>query len=160
MDFNLAWSLGFGIVVSTIVFSGTVSAIFSRTNDQKKVAATAGKPDISAFLRGKVVQVCGKDANLVRLTLLRSKESKLFQHVELQQIDKLGQPVGKPVLREGDFEDLIDEMAGILEGSVAHGFTPEYPDPSKAPREPQALRKLRYLPTPLALKALPPPTMH
>ncbi len=119
-----------------------------------------GFTDLSVFSRGKVVQVFGKDGNLVRLTHLRNKESKLFQHVEIQNIDMLGQSAGKPVLREGDFDDLVDEMAGIPEGSLAHGYTPEYPDPSKAPRETQALKKLRYLPKPLSLKALPSPTMH
>lgn len=160
MDLNLVWSLGFTITVATIVLSGTFNAIFARSKERNKVAAIAEKHVISDFSRGGVVQVRSKEGNLVRLTNLRGKESKLFQHVELQQIDRLGQPLGKPTLREGDFEDIVNDMAGIPEGSLAHGFTPEYPDPSKVPRETQALRKLRYLPNPLALKALPPPTMH
>jgi hypothetical protein len=153
MDLNIACSLVFTIIVATMVLSGTIKAVFSKPNANPQQAATG--PAIKDFSRGRVVQV-GNGEKLFRLTHLYNKAKGLIQFAEVVPIDKLGQPIGKATLRQGDFEDLIDEVAGIPEGSLAHGHTPEFPDPAKPRGKRQASKRQRYLPAPL--RSLPAPT--
>ncbi|MHB8697663.1 MAG: hypothetical protein ACYC9J_06420 [Sulfuricaulis sp.] len=158
MDFNLVWALGMAIVISTIVFAGIVRAIFHNSNDPSTAEVKPAAPALTDFSRGRVVQVFDGEI-FTRLTHLVDKKKGLFNFAELQLVDKFGQPRGEPVLREGDFDDLINEVAGIPEGSLAFFSTPEFPDPVK-PRvaKSQALKRKRYLPKP-SIPALPAPTI-
>lgn len=155
--FNVFWVMGFMVCFALVIGLNIMTHMMSsfRTTAPEK-AKTREMPGISDFSRSKVVQVLNGEV-FTRLTHLFDTKKGLFNFAELQMIDKLGQPRGEPVLREGDFDDLINEAAGLPEGSLAFCSTPEFPGPRLRPLDKsQASRRMRRLPPP-SVKALPAP---
>ncbi len=153
--FDVVWALGFTFILGIFCVNKAIASL--KTDDKPKVSEKPVIPAISDFSRGRVVQVLNGEV-FTRLTHLVDKKKGLFNFAELLTVDKFGQPVGVPVLREGDFDDLINEVAGIPEGSLAFCSTPEYPDTLKKSLEKaQASRRMKRLPPP-SIKALPAPT--
>lgn len=156
--FDVFWAMTITIIFA-IVIGANVIGHLSFAGALSTGNKVAKGPVIGDFSRGRVVQV-GNGGNLFRLTHLYNKAKGLFQFAEVVPIDKLGQPQGKPQLCEGDFEDIIDEIAGIPEGSLAHGHTPEFPDPTKPGGKHQASKRQKRLPAPQKYLPAPRPTLH